>query len=190
MAKLLELSPQDNENIIKELLTTCKTLSRGSIHLIPSQKKLLLRIFQSKTFADGLTIKLNKIVTKYSKKLFKNIKEALPDYPPPITKISSSKQHEELKKRLARLKMSSSQINEELEKRLAKFLSRSSRKTQKKQISNDRKFAEKLQQEFDDSQLARKVRIMGSAAFAKGKTFRIKKKSKSPPSKKYRKPKK
>jgi len=223
MAKLLELSPQDNENIIKELLTTCKTLSRGSIRLNQSQKKLLLRIFESKTLIDGLTIKLNKIVTRYSQRPFKTIKEALPAYPPPIAKISSSKQDKDLKKRLAILKMSSSKQDEELQKRLAKLrkLSTSSRKTQKIQISNDRKFAEKLQlsddrklakklqlsddrklakklqqeeekkiQEYNDLQLARKVGIMGSAAFAKGKTFRIKKKSKSPPSKKYRKPKK
>ena len=205
MAKLLELSPQDNENIIKELLTTCKTLSKGSIRLNLSQKKLLLQIFESKTLTDGLTIKLNKIVTRYSKRPFKTIKEALPAYPPPIAKISSSKQDKDLKKRLAILKMSSSKQDEELQKRIAKLrkLSTSSRKTQKRQISNDKKFAEKLQQEdndhnlakklqqeLDDSQLARKVRIMGSAAFAKGKTFRIKKKSKSPPSKKYRKPKK
>lgn len=206
MAKLLELSPQDNQNIIKELLTTCKTLSKGSIRLNLSQKKLLLQIFESKTLIDGLTIKLNKIVTRYSQRPFKTIKEALPAYPPPIAKISSSKQDKDLKKRLAILKMSSSKQDEELQKRIAKLrkLSTSSRKTQKRQqISNDRKFAEKLQQEdndhnlakklqqeLDDSQLARKVRIMGSAAFAKGKTFRIKKKSKSPPSKKYRKPKK
>ena len=141
MAKLLELSPQDNENIIKELLTTCKTLSRGSIHLIPSQKKLLLQIFQSKTLADGLTIKLNKIVTRYSQRPFKTIKEALPAYPPPIAKISSSKQDKELQKRLARLKMSSSQIDEELQKRIAKLrkLSTSSRKTQKKRRSSRKK---------------------------------------------------
>tara|TARA_E500000178_G_scaffold351364_1_gene412290 strand:- start:1186 stop:1824 length:639 start_codon:yes stop_codon:yes gene_type:complete len=212
MAKLLELSPQDNENIIKELLTTCKTLSKGSIRLNLSQKKLLLQIFESKTLTDGLTSKLNKIVTRYSQRPFKTIKETLPSHPPPIAKISSSKQDKDLKKHLAILKMSSSKQDEEIQKRLAKLrkVSTSSRKTQKRQISNDRKFAEKLQlsddrkfaeklqqeeeekkiQEYNDLQLARKVGIMGSAAFAKGKTFRIKKKSKSPPSKKYRKPKK
>lgn len=200
MSKLLELSPQDNQNIIKELLTTCKTLSKGSIRLNLSQKKLLLQIFQSKTLINRLNTKLNEIISKYSKRPLKTIKKTLPDYPPPIAKISSEFDN-----------MSSSKQDEELQRRLDQIrrLSISSRKTQKRQISNDRKFAEKLQQEeekikqqendfkfakklqeYDDSQLAKKVGIMGSAAFAKGKTFRMKKKSKSPASKKYRKLKK
>jgi len=166
MAKLVKISPEDNIHIIDEILMTCKKLSNNSIRLNNSQKAFLLRIFESKTLKNELIKKMKDLVTKYSRKHLNTLKQ-------PVSTKS--------------IKFSSSKSDQQLKKRFNKLMGRSSNKTKKQQISDDRKLAEKLEQEDNDYQLARKILELGSAALAKGKTFRKKNLSKLKLTKRYRK---
>lgn len=133
MAKLLELSYQDNKNIVKDLLKLEKTLSKKIVNkdktnnLTHSDKLVLINYFkkiilENATLSTGLINKLQDIIKALSKRRLKTIKK------------SKSKSISGKNKNLS----SSYKISKEIEKNLKNLRSVSNSKTYKKKNKKTR----------------------------------------------------
>ena len=192
MAKLLELSYQDNKNIVKDLLKLEKTLSKKIVNkdksnnLTHSDKLVLINYFkkiilENATLSTGLINKLQDIIKVLSKRRLKTIKKSK----------SKSKSISGKNKNLS----SSYKISKEIEKNLKNLRSVPNSKTYKKKTKkqdlkesfNDIDLIDpkKIKEEFSDLKSTKKYLDFNSEVFAKGKIIRRIKRSK--PTKKYKK---